>query len=80
VVETTAGEREWTYLTSTLQVPVETPADATGDVGDIRPDNIAEALTAPFDATLVGRLFNIQGIYHKSQATYRRWRIREVIS
>src|SRR5690348_12136834 len=80
VVETTAGEREWTYLTSTLQIPVETPASATGEVADVRPDNIAEVLTAEFDATLVGRLFNVQGIYHKSQATYRRWRIREVIS
>lgn len=84
VVETTAGDREWTYLTAQMQFPVDTPTDheryVSGDVGDIRPDNVAEALLCPFDTTIVGRVFNIQGIYHKSQATYRRFRAREVIS
>jgi hypothetical protein len=73
VVETTAGEREWTYLTATLQLPY---------VGseDIRPDNVAKILTSAHDDTLPGRLYNVQGIYHKSDATHRRYRVREVIS
>lgn len=79
IVETTAGDRESTYLTATLELPVETPEDALGSVGAIRPDNVCEFLTAQDDPTLVGRQFNMQGIYHKSQAVYRRYRVREVI-
>lgn len=73
VVESTAGDREGTYLTSTLQVPVECVELA-------RHDMVAEILTAAHDQSLVGRLFNIQGIYHKSDATHRRYRVREVIA
>lgn len=80
VVETTAGDREWTYLTAQMQLPVETPTGATGDVADVDVDHICEVLTAPFDATLVGVLLNIQGTYHKTHAVYRRFRVREVIA
>jgi hypothetical protein len=81
VVETTAGEREWTYLTGQLQLPVgDDPRIVTGETKNIRPDMIAECLTAPFDDDLPGRLFNIQGTYHKSQAVYRRFRVREVVA
>jgi hypothetical protein len=80
VVETTAGEREWTYLTMTLQLPVKPGPGDVGSSQDVRPDNIAEMLVCPLDADLVGRLLNIQGTYHKSQATHRRFRVREVIS
>lgn len=73
VVETTAGEREWTYLTMTLQLPIEGSEE-------VRPDNICEMLTSPEDESLVGRLLNVQGMYHKSQATHRRFRVREVIA
>lgn len=73
VVETTAGEREWTYLTMTLQLPIEGSED-------VRPDHICEILTSPEDESLVGRLMNVQGMYHKSQATHRRFRIREVVA
>lgn len=80
VVETTAGDREATYLTATLQLPIDAPADTVeGTPGAVRPDHIAECLTCPTDSTMVGRLWNIQGIYHKSQATHRRFRVREVI-
>lgn len=72
VVETTAGEREWTYLTAQLQVPIE------GTLA-IRVDNVAQVLTCPGDTDLVDRLFNVTGTYHKSQAAYRRFRVREVI-
>jgi hypothetical protein len=81
VVETTAGEREWTYLTGTLQVPIyQVDADGVGTTGAVRPDHVAEVLAAPSDSTMVGRLFNVQGIHHKSQATHRRFRIKEVIA
>ncbi len=80
VVETTAGEREWTYLTAQLQLPVETPAGATGDVGDVDVDHVCEITAAPYSPTLVGSLFNIQGTYHKSQAVYLRYRVREVVA
>lgn len=80
VVETTAGEREWTYLTAQLQLPVHTPADATGSVDDVDVDHVCEMLTAPYSPSLVGALFNIQGTYHKSQAVYLRFRVREVVA
>jgi hypothetical protein len=80
VVETTAGDREWTYLVAQLQLPVETPTGATGDVADVDVDHICTVLTSPSDPTLVGVVYNIQGIYHKSHAVYRRFRVREVIA
>lgn len=80
VVESTAGDREWTYLTGQLQLPVETPADAVGSVADVRPDQIAEITVALFDPSLEGRVFNVQGIYHKSQAGYQRFRVKEVVA
>lgn len=80
VVETSAGEREWTYLTAQLQLPVETPSSATGDVNDVDVDHVCEVLTAPYSSSLVGSLFNIQGTYHKSQAVYLRFRVREVVA
>lgn len=79
LVETTSGDHEWTYLTATLQIPIYAGAADTGDPGDVRPDNVAEMLSVAADDTLIGRVFNIQGIYHKSHATHRRWRIREVV-
>jgi hypothetical protein len=73
VVETTAGDREWTYLTSQLQLPVE-------GTGHIPIDATAECLTSEHDESLPGRLFNIQGTYHKSQPVIRRFRTREVVA
>lgn len=73
VVETTAGDHEWSYLTATLQLPIDGSEL-------VRPDNVAEVLTCPYDATMVGRVWNVQSIYHKSHATHRRYRIREVIA
>jgi hypothetical protein len=80
VVETTAGEREWTYLTAQLQLPVHTPDGATGSVNDVDVDYVCEVLAAPHSPTLVGVLLNIQGTYHKSQAVYSRYRVREVVA
>lgn len=80
VVETTAGEREWTYLTAQLQLPVVTPTGAIGSVDDVDVDHVCEILSAPYSPTLVGSLFNIQGTYHKSHAVYTRFRVREAVS
>lgn len=80
VVETTAGEREWTYLTAHLQLPVDTPTGATGDVSEVDVDHVCEILSAPYSPSLVGSLFNIQGTYHKSQAVYLRFRVRENVA
>ncbi len=80
VVETTAGDREWTYLVAQLQLPVSTPPGATGNVAAVDVDHVCEMLTSPSDTTLVGVQYNIQGIYHKSHAVYRRFRVREVIA
>lgn len=87
VVETTAGDREATYQTFTLGVPITAVPAAPGDpfetVGTpeaVRPDYIAEIIHAPNDPSLLGRLFNIQGMYHKSQASHRRWRVRQVVA
>lgn len=73
VVETTAGEREFTYLTSQLQLPVE-------GTGDVDVDQVCEVLAAPYDPSLVGVLLNISGPYRKSISTYRRFRVREVVA
>jgi hypothetical protein len=59
---------------------VETPPDATGDVNDVDVDHVCEILAAPYAASLVGSLFNIQGTYHKSQAVYLRFRVRENVA
>jgi hypothetical protein len=80
VVETTAGEREWTYLTAQLQLPTETPEEAIGDVTAIKVDNVVTMLTAPYSPAMVDRKFNIQGPYHKSHAVYLRFRVKEVVA
>lgn len=79
VVETTAGEHEFTYLTGQLQLPIDTPAGAIGSVDDVDVDYVLEMLAAPYSPTLVGTQFNIQGTYHKSQAVYGRYRVKEVV-
>ena len=80
VVETTAGDREWTYLTSTLELPIDPGPDDVGDPANVRPDDVAEMLACPTDDAIVGRLFNLQGEIRKSDSTKRRVRAREVVS
>lgn len=80
VVETTAGEREWTYLTAQLQLPVVTPEDAEGSVDAVDVDNVCEMLTAPHSPSQLGVKLNIQGPFHKSQPVYLRFRVREVVA
>lgn len=80
VVETTAGDREWTYLIEQLQLPVHTPADATGDVSEVDADHVCEILTAPHFPGLAGAKTNIQSNYYKSQAVYRRCRVKEPVA
>lgn len=80
VVEVTAGEHEWTYLTAQLQLPVEDPVGSAGSVNDVDVNHVCEITSAPYEASLVGSLFNIQGTYHKSQAVYLRFRVKEVVA
>lgn len=78
VVQATAGERQQTYYVGHLQLPVHTPAGATGDVDDVDINHVAEILTSPNAPLLPGSLFNVHGnLSHKSQAVYTRWRVRE---
>lgn len=77
LVETTAGEREWTYVTETLQLPVVTPAGAVGSVNDVDVDMVCTILTAPHSPRLVGLETNIQGqIGPKSHEVYLRFRLK----
>lgn len=73
-VEAVVGEHEWTYRTATLQLPIlgtsRIPSKAT-----------VEYLTCVYDHDMVGRVFNVSAeTKGKSQATHRRYRIRELMS
>lgn len=71
IVETTAGEREWTYATAQLQIPVSALR--------VPIDSIVTSLTAAYNPALPGRVFNIHGeIAPKSMPVIRRFRLREV--
>jgi hypothetical protein len=72
IVEPQELEREWAYQTSTLQLPVE-------GSDRVRNDDVATCLAARYDDALVGRVFNIQAAQHKSMASTRRFRAREVV-
>jgi hypothetical protein len=90
VVETTAGDREWTYLTGQLQLPAtlaEAKAIAAaygdtvlGDPNAVDVDNVVNWLTAPDSPSLVGTEFNVAGPYHKTHAAYLRFRVREPVA
>ncbi len=73
VVETTAGEKEWTYLTSQLQLPV-----IGSELVDV--DHVCEITASEYDEALIGVLLNITGPYRKTVATYRRFRVRELVA
>lgn len=72
LVEPIELERQWGYLTSTLQLPI---------VGseNIRNDDVATIVTCKYDDALVGREFNLEAPTYKSHATVRRFRLREPI-
>jgi hypothetical protein len=78
IVEPQELEREWAYQTSTLQLPID--ADdriVSGASADVAPNDVCEYLTAPYEPSLPGRLFNVQATTHKSLSSVRRFRIRE---
>lgn len=84
VVETTAGDREWTYLTSQLQLPVEASEvswfdELVGDPALVAVDDVVTWDVCAYDSSLVGREFNLAGPYHKSHPVYRRFRVREPV-
>lgn len=73
-VEAVVAEHEWTYRTATLQLPIEGTAQVPKDA-------VAVMISCPYDADLVGRVLNVQAeTKGKSQATHRRYRIRELMS
>lgn len=83
VVETSAGGREWTYLTSQVQLPLDGHPDIKrGSSADVRTDDICRwtATGASGDPAMVDRLFNIAGPFHKTHASKRRFRVREVVA
>lgn len=82
VIETTAGEREWTYLTSQLQLPAYAIDDhdgayVEGSPFDVDVDHVCEVL-ASVQPALVGHVFNVTGPFVKTHAVYLRMRVREV--
>jgi hypothetical protein len=92
VVSVVTGEREATYLTGQMQVPVEVEEltqfsdrdtfDGTGFLGNpglIDVNSTALWMVCPYDSMMVGREFRIAGPYHKSQAVYRRFRVNEAV-
>lgn len=73
-VEAVVGEHEWTYRTATLQLPIDGTAQVPSEA-------VVEYLSCPSDPVMVGRVFNVSAeTKGKSQATHRRYRIRELMS
>jgi hypothetical protein len=73
IIETTAGDREWTYATAQLQLPVSALR--------VPIDSIVTSLTGTHNPALIDRVFNIHGeIAPKSIPIIRRFRLREVIA
>lgn len=79
VVEVNVGEKEWAYQTSILALPVLAPTGATGDPAAVRVDHKVEYLTCPADPGMVGRVFQIRALMHKSHMTSRRLRVAEPV-
>lgn len=79
VVETTAGEREWSYQTAILSIPISLPPGATGDPAAVRIDYVVDYLTAAEDPALVGRRFYVKATLEKTRATARRLRVTETV-
>lgn len=79
-VEAVVAEHEWTYRTATLQLPIDTPAGATGSAAAVSTDHQAEILTCPLDSNMVGRILNLQAESKgKTMSSHRRFRTRELL-
>jgi hypothetical protein len=65
-----AGEREWTVESFTVSVPMSAVGFEVGDRVTIT--------TSAFDADLVGGVFTVTGLAHKTHMTARRLRVQEV--
>lgn len=83
-VEAVVGEREATYRTATLQLPVNREGLPKGSVGDpsvIEPDDEAIIVRCPLDPAMQGRHLNLQAdTKGKTHATHRRFRTRELVA
>jgi hypothetical protein len=60
-------------------VPDVHPPTPVAGSGAIRSNDVATCLSAHYDDSLVGRVFNIQAAQHKSMATTRKFRLREAV-
>lgn len=87
VVETGApGTHESVYLTSQVQLPLsnDIPGVAVkqGSSAAVRADDVCEWTAAgrSSDENMVGRIYNIAGPFHKTHASKRRFRVREVVA
>lgn len=69
-----AGEAAWKVGEYPLALPVE--ADGSADVAV---DMTVEYLTSEADPALAGRVFGITGITRQTEATERRFRMKEVV-
>lgn len=56
-----------------LKLPIEAPAGASGDPGQVTTGDVAEVLASAEDAALVGRKLRVVGIQPQSHATQRRF-------
>lgn len=83
VVVSVDSVRKQIYVTEQLQLPVEAPTSDTryveGDPAAVDVDHVCEVLDAPHQPGLVGVTVGIAGPYHKSQATYLRFRVKEPV-
>lgn len=84
VVEVGSVDREAIYLTAQLQLPVEPPTAhplyVEGDPAEVDVNQVCEVLAAPHQPSLVGVTVGVAGPYHKSQATYLRFRVKEPVA
>jgi hypothetical protein len=65
-----AGEREWTVQSLTVSVPMSVTGVAVGDRITV--------LSSALDADLLGRVFSVSALAHKTHMTARRLRVEEV--
>lgn len=65
-----AGDREWTVQSLSVSVPMSATGFAIGDTVTVT--------ASEFDPDLVGRVFTITALAHKTHMTARRMRVEEV--
>jgi hypothetical protein len=82
VVDVSIGGQsvENSYQTATVQIPVETPAGATGSTANVRVDDTVKMISSTHDPELNNRLWQVRALGNKSHATSRRIRVTEAVA